>query len=86
MTSMCVWEHVQGVLRLRSPDFGGTWMPVFDTATEQKNNETFWPVAVTRQALSCVICREHTPFPTVRHHIQDTSCLAAAQSIYRSGM
>ncbi|KAK9868467.1 hypothetical protein WJX84_006627 [Apatococcus fuscideae] len=55
----------QGVLRLRTPDFGGGWMPAFDSAAEQKNKETFWPVAVTQQALSCVICREHTPVPTV---------------------
>ena len=57
--------HRQGVMRLRSPEFGGTWMPVFDSAAEQKNKETFWPVAITRQALLCVICREHTPCPAV---------------------
>ena len=57
-------------MRLRSPEFGGTWMPVFDSAAEQKNKETFWPVAITRQALLCVICREHTPCPAVcRSHL-----------------
>lgn len=42
-------------------------MPVFDTSSEQKNKETFWPVAITRQALLCVICRENTPFPAVSY-------------------
>ena len=54
-------------MRLRSPEFGGSWMPVFDTSSEQKNKETFWPVAITRQALLCVICRENTPFPAVSY-------------------
>ncbi|KAK9832382.1 hypothetical protein WJX74_008412 [Apatococcus lobatus] len=55
----------KGVMRLRIPDFGGSWMIVFDSAAEQKNKESFWPVAITRQALLCIICREHTPHPAV---------------------
>lgn len=45
-----------GCLRLRSPQFGGAWVPIFDATRARKGSEAFWVVWITRDALSCVVC------------------------------
>ena len=46
----------QGVLRVRTVDFGGSWVPLFAAAAHQKGEETYWPVAVTKAELFCIVC------------------------------
>ena len=57
---------MQGVLRVRSPQYGGTWVPVFSAQEAQKGSEVFWPVAVGERELTCVVCTPQRPFPAVQ--------------------
>ena len=62
--------HAQGVMRVRSPSCGGCWVPVFDTATARKAEETFWPVGLTAHDMRCIVCSPANPVPQVR-----TACM-----------
>ena len=55
----------QGVLRIRAPQYGGTWVPIFSASGARKGSEVFWPVAVGERELTCVICQPQRPYPTV---------------------
>lgn len=49
-------QDTKGYLRLRSPQFGGAWVPVFDADGARKGSESFWVAWLGREALSCVVC------------------------------
>ena len=55
---------LQGVLRVRTVDFGGSWAPLFDSADHQQGGVTHWPVAVTHAELYCIVSAENA-MPTV---------------------
>ncbi|KAK9809234.1 hypothetical protein WJX72_011841 [[Myrmecia] bisecta] len=55
----------QGVMRLRSPDFGGSWVPVFSSAAARKGSEVYWPVALTEHDMHCIVCSSSSPQPQV---------------------
>ena len=57
-----------GVMRLRSADWGGAWVPVFDAKaarSEGASAEAFWPVGVSTRELTCVVTSEAKPHPAV---------------------
>jgi len=56
----------EGVLRLRTPSFGGAWMPAFSAAAERKGSEHFWvfAVSVAAKEVQCIVCA-NSPEPTV---------------------
>lgn len=58
---------VQGVLRLRSREYGGCWVPVFVSSQQRKNSEVYWPVTVslTLTQLTCIVCTAAQPIPQV---------------------
>lgn len=41
-------NHMQGCLRIRTEDFGGSWVPVVSAEAHSKEAEEIWPVAVTK--------------------------------------
>jgi chromosome transmission fidelity protein 4 len=45
-----------GVLRLRTPEFGGAWVPAFSAAAERKGAENFWVFAVGGGEAQCIVC------------------------------
>ena len=45
-----------GVLRLCTPSFGMSWMPVFESADHRKGSETFWPVGVQHHTFYFITC------------------------------
>ncbi|GAB4823682.1 hypothetical protein N2152v2_010728 [Parachlorella kessleri] len=45
----------EGELRMRSPDFGGAWVPLFSSAAERKGSERFWVFGVSAQQLQCIV-------------------------------
>ncbi len=49
-------QDSHGMLRVLSPQFGGSWVPVFDAQQARKGSEVFWVVGVGRGELSCVVC------------------------------
>lgn len=57
--------NAQGLMRVRSPSYGGCWVPVFDTATVRKSDETYWPVGLTAHDLRCIVCNPTNPVPQV---------------------
>jgi len=50
----------EGVLRMFSPDFGGSWVPIFDSAVERKGSESFWLFSVSLEAgeAQCIVCAD----------------------------
>ncbi|KAL4519312.1 hypothetical protein Ndes2437B_g05172 [Nannochloris sp. 'desiccata'] len=56
----------EGVLRVLSPEFGGSWVPVFSAAAERRGGEHFWVFAVSikRSEVQCIVCA-NTPEPAV---------------------
>lgn len=65
-TSSCI---PQGIMRLRTPDFGGAWVPVFDTASartdREATSETYWPVGMSEGEITVIVCGEQRPHPSV---------------------
>lgn len=55
-----------GVLRVRTPEWGGSWVPIFFAAAERKGGEHFWVFAASlvRAEVSCIVCA-NGPEPTV---------------------
>ena len=49
---------VQGVMRLHTDQFDGSWTPVFHAAQHRKGSEEFWPVGLSMRQLCCVVCKE----------------------------
>ena len=56
----------EGVLRVLSPEFGGTWVPIFNAAAERKGGEHFWVFAASlrRAEVQCIVCA-NSPEPVV---------------------
>jgi len=48
---------LQGVLRVRTVEFGGSWTPLFASSDHQQGGVTHWPVAVTKAELYCIVCK-----------------------------
>ena len=57
-------------MRVRSPAFGGSWVPVFDAATQLSASQSCWPVGLDQQNLYCVIGTAAQPWPQVHVHSQ----------------
>ena len=49
---------VQGVMRLHTDQFDGSWTPVFHAAQHRKSSEEFWPVGLSMRQLCCMVCKE----------------------------
>ena len=56
---------MQGVLRLRSREYGCCWVPVFVSTQQRKNSEVYWPVSLTLTQLTCIVCTATQPIPQV---------------------
>ena len=62
-------------MRVRSPAFGGSWVPVFDAATQLSTSQSCWPVGLDQQSLYCVIGPAAQPWPQV-HALPQRNSLA----------
>ena len=63
---------LQGVLRICSRDYGGSWVPVFVSAQQRKNSETYWPVSLSLTQLTCIVCSGAQPIPQVCTYTRST--------------
>ncbi len=52
-------------MRVCSPAFGGTWVPVFDAQAQCSANQSCWPVGLDQQSLYCIIGPAAQPAPQV---------------------
>ena len=56
-------------MHVRTPDFGGTWIPVFNSdqarSDREATSEVYWPVSISRSDLVVVVCSEQRPHPSV---------------------
>lgn len=59
------FQTVQGVLRIRSREYGGSWVPAFVSSQQRKNSEVYWPVSLTLTQLTCIVCTATQPIPQV---------------------
>jgi chromosome transmission fidelity protein 4 len=50
----------EGIVRVFSPDFGGSWIPIFDASLERKGGENFWifSISMISNELQCIVCAE----------------------------
>lgn len=50
----------EGILRVYSTDFGGSWVPIFDSSVERKGAESFWVFAVSMVSneVQCIVCAD----------------------------
>lgn len=56
----------QGVMRIHSAAFGGSWMPVFGQPTGQSADKVYWPVGLSCSEFYCITCTTSNPKPRVR--------------------
>lgn len=59
------------MLRARTSEWGGAWLPIFSEAAVRKGSEVYWPIAVseTSRQLTCIVCPGgDQPWPQVRIH------------------
>lgn len=52
-------------MRVRSPAFGGAWVPVFASEAARRAAETHWPVGLNARELRCIVCNPSQPTPQV---------------------
>lgn len=56
-------------MRVRTPDYGGTWAPVFDSAAtraeRESTSEVYWPVSLSSAEMVVIVCSTTRPFPSV---------------------
>ncbi|KAG2485280.1 hypothetical protein HYH03_015955 [Edaphochlamys debaryana] len=55
----------EGVIAVRTPDWGGRWVPVFEPPAARRSAEALWTVGLTAQQLYAVVCRAEAPRPPV---------------------
>ncbi|GLI69517.1 hypothetical protein VaNZ11_014153 [Volvox africanus] len=55
----------QGVVCVRTPDFGGRWLPVFEPPADRRHSEVLWPVGITSNQLYAIVCKPTEPRPKV---------------------
>ena len=49
----------------RSPELGGSWVPVFDAVAEAVAGEVYWPVGLSATSLTSIVCPKAQPHPQV---------------------
>ncbi|CAL9247968.1 unnamed protein product [Arabidopsis halleri] len=55
----------EGVLRVFTSQYGGSWIPVFSTSKEKKQEENYWVVGLNTTSLYCIACKYPEIFPQV---------------------
>ncbi|CAN8268394.1 unnamed protein product [Cochlearia groenlandica] len=55
----------EGVLRVFTSQYGGSWIPIFSTSKEKKQEENYWVVGLNRTSLYCVACKRPELYPQV---------------------
>ncbi|ESQ52565.1 hypothetical protein EUTSA_v10016196mg [Eutrema salsugineum] len=55
----------EGVLRVFTSQYGGSWIPVFSTSREKKQEENYWVVGLNKTSLYCIACKHPELFPQV---------------------
>jgi chromosome transmission fidelity protein 4 len=54
-----------GIIRVRTPDFGGSWAVVFDSIKQSTGGEVFWTVGLGHGKVTCITCPPAHPYPKV---------------------
>ncbi|CAG7870182.1 unnamed protein product [Brassica rapa] len=55
----------EGVLRVFTSQYGGSWIPVFSTTKVKKQEENYWVVGLNTTSLYCIACKHPERFPQV---------------------
>ena len=48
----------KGTMCMYTPQFGGSWVPVFSAARVRKGGEHFWPVGTSVKEMQCIVCAD----------------------------
>lgn len=65
--SLLTHMHSDGTLRVLSPEWGGSWVPVLDAAGAKEGcgSEHLWPVCLDSSSLTAVVTSKKAPHPQV---------------------
>lgn len=55
----------EGVLRVFTSQYGGSWIPIFSTTKVKKQDENYWVVGLNKTSLCCIACKHPELFPQV---------------------
>ncbi|KFK33844.1 hypothetical protein AALP_AA5G067300 [Arabis alpina] len=55
----------EGVLRVFTSQYGGSWIPVFSTSREKKQEENYWVVGLNATSVYCIACKHPELYPKV---------------------
>uniref|UniRef100_A0A1J3CIA0 WD repeat and HMG-box DNA-binding protein 1 n=1 Tax=Noccaea caerulescens TaxID=107243 RepID=A0A1J3CIA0_NOCCA len=55
----------EGVLWVYTSQIGGSWIPVFSTSKEKKQEENYWVVGLNTTSVYCIACKHPELFPQV---------------------
>lgn len=57
-----------GTMRVRTSDWGGSWVPVLDAASAKEScgSDSLWPVCLNSSSLTAVVTTKQAPCPQVR--------------------
>ncbi|CAI0412559.1 unnamed protein product [Linum tenue] len=56
---------LQGVLRVYTSQYGGSWLPLFSANKTKKSDENYWVVGLNASKLFCIVCKSPEVFPQV---------------------
>ena len=56
---------MQGVMRLQSPAYGGSWLPVFSAADVKglTGQKVYWPIGLNTENFFFFVCSIEDPYP-----------------------
>lgn len=55
----------EGVLRVYTHQFGGSWIPLFSASKEKKSDESYWMVGLNASKIFCIVCNSPDMYPQV---------------------
>ncbi|CAN1840057.1 Protein ENHANCER OF LHP1 1 [Linum perenne] len=56
---------LQGVLRVFTNHYGGSWFPLFSANKTKKPDENYWVAGLNARKLLCIVCKSPEVFPQV---------------------
>ncbi|KAF5198785.1 Wd repeat-containing protein [Thalictrum thalictroides] len=55
----------EGMLRVFTNQYGGSWIPVFSASKEKKSDESYWMVGLNSSKVFCIECKSPDIYPAV---------------------
>lgn len=60
-------------MRLRTPAYGGSWVPVFEASKDCSESQTCWPIGISALEIYCIITPANSNGPQVDSSFESKS-------------